>query len=167
SRNVPPERRLWQWERQPAPATGQMLEPLRQRRKRDGDGERCQSQRNGPETQCRKPEQVADHTGDETREGNREDWPYSVLGNDLRRIVAGELESLLSENEDCRGVAPDRHECAMPERDLAVVPSEHVQTEQRDEVDPDDRDLPEPKLAREPRQQDDQRDRRGNHEALQ
>ena len=55
----------------------------------------------------------------------------------------------------------------MAERDLAVVPGEDVQAEQRDEVDPDERELPEPELAGEPRKEHDQRDRPGEHATLQ
>ena len=159
SRDVPAERRLREWEGQSASAARQMLEPLRQRRKRHGHGECRQRQGDGRQTQGGKPEQVADHTGDETGDGDREEWAHPVLGNDVRGIVAGELESLLPEDEDRRRVAPDRHECGMAERDLAVVPREDVETEQRDEVDPDERELAEAELARELRQHHDQQDR--------
>src|SRR6267143_5467446 len=82
-------------------------------------------------------------------------------------MLADAFEPLLTEDEDGRRIAADRHECGMAERDLAVVAGEDVETEQRDEVDPDERELAEPELVRELRQQHQQRNRSGKHEALQ
>src|SRR4029077_13819636 len=45
------------------------------------------------------------------------------------------------EHQRRRHVAADRHERAVPERDLARVAGEHVEPEQRDRVDRDVRDL--------------------------
>src|SRR2546426_887670 len=144
-----------------------MLEPLRQRRKRDGDRERGERERDSRQAQGGNPEHVADHARDESGDRDREECAHPVLGQDVRGMLADELEAFLPEDEQRRRVAPDRHERGMAERDLAVVPRKDVETEQRDEVDPDERELAEPELAREPWQQRNQHNRPGKYETLQ
>ena len=164
---MPAQRRVRERKRQPTAAAGQMLEPLRHRRKRDGDGECGQRERDTSKTQGGNPEQVADRAGDETGDRDREDRAHPMVGNRLRRVLTEELEPFPAEDEDRGRVPADAHECGMAERDLSVVAREDVQTEQRDEVDRDVRELPEPEFTGEPRQQRDQDDRRGEDEALQ
>ena len=59
--------------------------------------------------------------------------------------------------EDRSRVAADRHEGAVPERDLAAVARENREAEQRDEVHADDRELARAKVTDEPGQRGDDR----------
>src|SRR3954471_20791815 len=68
--------------------------------------------------------------------------------------------------EHRRGVAADRHECAVPERDLAAVAGEDRKPEQGDEVHADGRELVRGEAGDEPGQQHDQRRERDEAEHL-
>ena len=102
------------------------------------------------------PEQDADDPRDQACYGNGEDRAHPVADRQpVRRLEQQRFEPRLAERQHRTHVGADHHERAVPERDLPVVAGEDVQPEQRDEVDRDERELREAKLAHEPRQDDD------------
>ena len=72
-----------------------------------------------------------------------------------RRIELEQLEPGPPEREQRGDVRADADERAVAERDLAAVPGEDVQPEQRNHVNRHERELQQPELAHEPREQSD------------
>ena len=79
---------------------------------------------------------------------DREDRSHAVLErHPVGRPQQQRLELRPAEGQHRSDVRTDAHERAVPERDLPVVAREDVQSEERDEVDRDERELRGPELG--------------------
>ena len=134
-----PERRLGEVEDLAGRSAEEMVELLRQLRERHRDAEGDQREIEAGEAERRQADEQPGGAGDHAGDGDRPEIP------DLMPV-----DPVHAEN--CRGVAADRHERAVAERDLAAVAGEDRQAEKRDEVHADDRQLTGSEIADEARQ---------------
>ena len=131
-------------------AARELLEALDDRRHRDCDRERREREVEPREPKRGDPERKADEAGDETRDRNRPDVLHPSADPEQPLL-------LVPRHEESGRVAADRHEGAVAERDLAGVAGEHVEPEERDQVDPDVCELLGAKRADPQRQQENHR----------
>ncbi len=136
----------------PLSAARELLEALHRRRHGDGDREGGEGEVETGEAQRREAEREPDEPGDEAGDRKRPEILHPARDRPAELLVAG--------HEDRGRVPADRHERAVAERDLARVPGEDVEAEERDEVDRDVRVLACLEVGDERRQHRDESDER-------